>query len=161
MCAFETQKRNPSAAEKLIADGERAILDRLYAPTSFAPVPTTKNREHPYYRIAVGNFVVLYCVIGQVVDVRRFVSRGGAQTVVVISLQTYETAKTPKKRTLFEALRSCPFGGIDIGDSAERSSRQSGLAMFEKLHEGGPILEDEDMNVFDRVQDRGREVSLA
>ena len=91
----------------------------------------------------------------------QFVSRGGAQTVVVISLQTYETAKTPKKRTLLESLRSCPFGGIDIGDSAERLSRQSGLAMFEKLHEGGPILEDEDMNVFDRVQDRGREVSFA
>ena len=65
--------RNPSAAEKLIADVEQAILDRLYAPTSFAPVPTTKNRAHPYYRIAVGNFVVLYCVIGQVMDVRRFV----------------------------------------------------------------------------------------
>ena len=54
-----------------------------------------------------------------------------------------------------------PLQNIDIGDSAERSPRQSGLAMFENLHEGGPILEDEYMNVFDRVQDRGREVSLA
>ena len=89
----------------------------------------------------------------------QFVSRGGSQTVVVISLQTYETAKAPKKRTLLEALRSCPFGGIDIGDM--RSSRQSGLAMFEKLHEGGPILEDEDMSVFDRVRDYGRKVALA
>lgn len=64
----------------------------------------------------------------------QFVSRGGAQTVVVISLQTYETT---------------------------RSSRRSGLEMFEKLHEDGPVLEDEDMKVFDRVQDCGREVSLA
>lgn len=92
----------------------------------------------------------------------QFVSRGGSQTVVVISLQTYKTVERPLRRhAVLDALRSCPFGGIDIGDSAERSPRQSGLAMFENLHEGGPILEDEDMNVFDRVQDHGREVSLA
>ena len=27
----------------------------------------------PYYRIAVGNYLVLYCVIGKVMEVRRFV----------------------------------------------------------------------------------------
>lgn len=90
----------------------------------------------------------------------QFVSRGGAQTVVVISLQTYETRR-PRRHAVLDTLRSCPFGGIAIEDLAERSSRQSGLEMFEKLHDGGPILEDEDMNVFDRVRDYGREVSLA
>ena len=65
--------RNPQAAAKLLEDTERAIQERLFAPESFEPVPSSKDREHPYYRIAVGNFIVLYCVIGDVMDVRRFV----------------------------------------------------------------------------------------
>ena len=65
--------RNPQAAEKLLVDTERAIQERLFAPESFEPVPSSKDREHPYYRIAVGNFIVLYCVIDDVMDVRRFV----------------------------------------------------------------------------------------
>ena len=65
--------RNPQAAEKLLEDTERAIQERLFAPESFEPVPSSKDREHPYYRIAVGNFIVLYCVIDDVMDVRRFV----------------------------------------------------------------------------------------
>ena len=65
--------RNPAAANKLIDDVEQAITDRLFAPESFEPVPSAKDREHPYYRIAVGNYLVLYCVIGKVMEVRRFV----------------------------------------------------------------------------------------
>ena len=65
--------RNPMAAEKMVADVESAIVERQFAPESFEPVPTTRNREYPYYRIPVGNFVVLYCVIGDVIDIRRFV----------------------------------------------------------------------------------------
>ena len=71
---YITQKlRNPDAANKLIDDVEQAITDRLFAPESFEPVPSAKDREHPYYRIAVGNYLVLYCVIGKVMEVRRFV----------------------------------------------------------------------------------------
>lgn len=65
--------RNPGAAMKLIVEVEQAIQDRLFAPESFEPVPSTKTREHPYYRIPVGNYVVLYVVIGTVMEVRRFV----------------------------------------------------------------------------------------
>lgn len=65
--------RNPDAAERLIGRTEDAIYERLDAPESFEPVPTTRDREHPYYRIPVGNYVVLYCVIGNVMDIRRFV----------------------------------------------------------------------------------------
>lgn len=65
--------RNPDAANTLIDDVERAITDRLFAPESFEPVISEKDREHPYYRIAVGNYMVLYCVIGKVMEVRRFV----------------------------------------------------------------------------------------
>ena len=65
--------RNPDAAERLLEHAEAAITERLFAPESFEPVPTARDREHPYYRIPVGNYVVLYCVIGNVMDVRRFV----------------------------------------------------------------------------------------
>ena len=65
--------RNPDAAMKLVDDAEAAIQDRLFAPESFEPVPSMKEREHPYYRISVGNYVVLYVVIGTVMEIRRFV----------------------------------------------------------------------------------------
>ena len=65
--------RNPDAAVALIDNVERAITERLFAPESFEPIPSAKDREHPYYRIAVGNYLVLYCVIGKVMEVRRFV----------------------------------------------------------------------------------------
>ncbi len=65
--------RNPDASVALIDNVERAITERRFAPESFEPVPSAKDREHPYYRIAVGNYLVLYCVIGKVMEVRRFV----------------------------------------------------------------------------------------
>lgn len=65
--------RNPDAAMKLVADAEAAIQDRFFAPESFEPVPSMKEREHPYYRIPVGNYVVLYVVICTVMEIRRFV----------------------------------------------------------------------------------------
>ena len=65
--------RNPDAAMKLVAEAEAAIQDRLFAPESFEPVPSMKEREHPYYRIPVCNYVVLYVVIGTVMEIRRFV----------------------------------------------------------------------------------------
>ena len=64
---------NPAAAHALVDEVERAITDRLFAPESFEPVQSERDREHPYYRIAVGNYLVLYCVIGKVMEVRRFV----------------------------------------------------------------------------------------
>ncbi len=68
-----TELRNPDAAARLLDRTEAAIRARLFAPESFEPVPTARDRAHPYYRIPVGNYVVLYCVIGNVMDVRRFV----------------------------------------------------------------------------------------
>ena len=65
--------RNPDAAMKLVADAEAAIQERFFAPESFEPVPSMEEREHPYYRIPVGNYVVLYVVIGTVMEIRRFV----------------------------------------------------------------------------------------
>ena len=64
---------NPDAAAKLVDDVESAITNRRFAPEAFEPVHSEKDREHPYYRIAVGNYLVLYCVIDKVMEVRRFV----------------------------------------------------------------------------------------
>ena len=65
--------RNQDAANRLVDDVETAIHERLYAPESFEPILSAKDREHPYYKIVVGNYLVLYCVIGRVMEVRRFV----------------------------------------------------------------------------------------
>jgi len=39
---------NPDAAAKLVDDVELAITNRLFAPESFEPVRSEKDREHPY-----------------------------------------------------------------------------------------------------------------
>ncbi len=62
---------NPSAAHKLVNDVEHAILERLYAPTSFAKYFSKKEREYPYYRIYVRNFSIFYVVIDNTMEVRR------------------------------------------------------------------------------------------
>ena len=65
--------RNAAAADKLVDDAFDAIYERLDAPEAFEPYPSKLDREHPYYRIPVGNFIVLYVVIGNVMEVRRFI----------------------------------------------------------------------------------------
>lgn len=68
-----TELRNPKAASRLIERTEEVIRKRSFAPEAFEPVPSSKDREHPYYRIPIGNYYVLYCVVGKTMDVRRFV----------------------------------------------------------------------------------------
>ena len=63
---------NPEAADKLVFDTEVAILKRLAAPEAFEARHIGQEREHPYYRIQVRNFTVWYVVIGNVMEVRRF-----------------------------------------------------------------------------------------
>ena len=65
--------RNPEAAMKLVDNVEQAIQNRLFAPESFEPIESFKEREHKYYRIPVGNYIILYVVIGNVMEIRRFV----------------------------------------------------------------------------------------
>jgi plasmid stabilization system protein ParE len=64
--------KNRAAADKLIADTEKAILKRLEAPESFEKYDSRRERTHPYYRIRIRNFTVWYVVIGDVMEVRRF-----------------------------------------------------------------------------------------
>ena len=64
--------RNPEAAQRLRDDAERAILERLDAPLSFAPYYTDAPTRDVYYRINVRNFSIYYVVIGNVMEVRWF-----------------------------------------------------------------------------------------
>lgn len=64
--------QNPPAAMKLIDLTEQAILKRLENPLSFQPINSKRERKHPYYRINVNNYAVFYVVIGDVMEVRRF-----------------------------------------------------------------------------------------
>ena len=63
--------KNEDAAIRLVDDVEAAILERLNNPVAFEPYPSAKNRDYPYYRIYVRNYVVYYVVIDDVMEVRR------------------------------------------------------------------------------------------
>jgi len=63
---------NPQAASDLVDATEAAILRRLAAPDGYAPFGSAKHRNHPYYTIPVKNYLVFYTLIGDVMEVRRF-----------------------------------------------------------------------------------------
>ena len=65
--------QNPIAANDLIDATETAIYERLPEAETFAPYPSLRQRPYPYYYIPVKNFYVFYVVIGDVMEVRRFV----------------------------------------------------------------------------------------
>ena len=68
--AFEL--KNPSAAERLVDSVEAGIFEHLKNPTMAATYRTTRERPLPYYWFAVGDYMVFYVVIDDVVEVRRF-----------------------------------------------------------------------------------------
>jgi len=66
---------NPDAADRLVHDAEKAIIKRLASPVSFEQYHSKQEREHPYYRIHIRNYTIWYVVIGNVMEVRRFLYR--------------------------------------------------------------------------------------
>ncbi|MDR2934378.1 MAG: type II toxin-antitoxin system RelE/ParE family toxin [Candidatus Adiutrix sp.] len=64
---------NPTAALRLVEDTEKAILKRLENPLSYEPHHSSRDRHSPYYLINIRNYTVFYVVIGEVMEVRRFV----------------------------------------------------------------------------------------
>ena len=62
---------NPAAANRLVDNVEAGILEHLKNPTMSATYPSTRRRLHPYYRFYVGNYMVFYVVIDDVMEVRR------------------------------------------------------------------------------------------
>jgi hypothetical protein len=65
--------KNPAAAMRLLEDTDAAIMKRLDNPLGFEPYYSKKDRQNPYYRIYVRNYTVFYVVIGNIMEVRRFV----------------------------------------------------------------------------------------
>lgn len=69
--------QNEKAANDLLDEVEKAILERQPVAESFEPYRSLRERRYPYYRIYVKNFVVYYVVIDDVgkdkiMEVRRF-----------------------------------------------------------------------------------------
>jgi len=64
--------QNPTAALRLIEDTEKAIHKRLKNPLSYEAFHSIRDRKHLYYRINIRNYSVFYVVIGNVMEVRRF-----------------------------------------------------------------------------------------
>ena len=66
---------NPVAANRLIDDVEKAILERLESPESFSKYESLRPRKNPYYRIKVRNYLIFYVVRNEgkekVMEVRR------------------------------------------------------------------------------------------
>ena len=65
--------KNPKAALRLIEDTEHAIYKRLENPLAFEPYQSARDRGHRYYRINIRNYSVFYVVIGNTMEVRRFI----------------------------------------------------------------------------------------
>ena len=75
------EKQNVNAALDLVDAVEQAILERLPVAESFEQYVSKYEREHPYYRIYVGNFIVFYVVIDdggkqKTMEVRRLLYKG-------------------------------------------------------------------------------------
>jgi hypothetical protein len=64
---------SPVAARRLVTDVERAILRRKKAPLAFAPYPAKSRHPQTYYYIRLRNYLIFYVVIGDVMEVRRFI----------------------------------------------------------------------------------------
>ena len=62
---------NPIAARTLVDDVEKALIERTYCAEAFEPYHLLRERELPYYRIYVHNYVIFYVVKGDVMEVRR------------------------------------------------------------------------------------------
>lgn len=68
---------NPQAANNLLDEVEKKIIERLPNAESFEVYHSLKERRYPYYRIYVKNFVIYYVVIddespNKIMEVRRF-----------------------------------------------------------------------------------------
>lgn len=62
----------------MLNNTEKAILNRLKNnPEGYEPIPSKKERDYPYYRIYVGNYIIYYVVIPKgeerIMEVRRFI----------------------------------------------------------------------------------------
>ncbi len=62
---------NKNAAEKLIQNVQKAIIDRSTNPEGFEVYKEEKKRKHKWYRIYVGNYIIIYTVKDNVMQIAR------------------------------------------------------------------------------------------
>lgn len=63
---------SPEAAERLLDETESLILLHALNPTLAPVYKSSHERNLPYYWFGVGNYMVFYVVIDDVMEVRRF-----------------------------------------------------------------------------------------
>jgi plasmid stabilization system protein ParE len=65
--------KNPIAAGNMVDEVQTAIRERTTCAESFEPHLSNRERQYPYYRIYVKNYVIFYVVIGDVMEIRRII----------------------------------------------------------------------------------------
>lgn len=63
---------SPLAAQRLVDQVEKAIFERLNNPPGYAPYRSLTKRPNDYYTITVKNCTIFYVLIGNTMEVRRF-----------------------------------------------------------------------------------------
>ncbi len=63
--------KNKQAVKTLLNNTEAAIKKRLANPLSPASYRSISSRPNPYRRILVGNYIIFYVVVGNVMIIRR------------------------------------------------------------------------------------------
>ena len=72
-CYIRDVLNNRTAAEKLVQEVEQAIHKRAEHPFLVKPYLSRKKRKNAYYPIYVGNYIVFYVVLDNVMEVRRLI----------------------------------------------------------------------------------------
>ena len=65
----------------------------------------------------------------------QFVSRDGARTVVIVSLQAYESAHRPSNHSILDVLRRCPVGDDGISPLLDDETAQEIPSSFVRAGE--------------------------
>ena len=64
---------NPIAADNLLDNIDKSIINRLKYPIGFKGYVSKNNPEEVYYKIQIKNFTVFYVVIDNVMECRRII----------------------------------------------------------------------------------------
>lgn len=70
---FTLKLNNTNAANVFLDKVEELILQRSKSPLAFEKYYSNKQRKYPYYKIIIGNYIIFYVVIGNVMEVRRII----------------------------------------------------------------------------------------
>lgn len=65
--------KNPLAAEELVEAVQNVIRERAACAEAFEQYPSMRDRQYPYYRIFVKNYIIFYVVIDDIMEVRRII----------------------------------------------------------------------------------------